>query len=228
MKPLAMKKTYHIPAILFFLLSTTTLLFAQKSVYSFPFENNYKLPPMETFINADEISATYQTIGNLYTTEIIGLGDGTMEQTSSTYISDVKAMDAIRFLEFYMKDQLMAPGDEPSGAAEMSIIYFNSKSRANLGTPLVILTLGIGALFGIPYSTSITDVEVEAKFLDNSNQHIATHRGTGRARVIETIYNLNFDKRSQHQKALKRAISNLNEQIMSDPKLVEGIKTTPQ
>ncbi len=218
-----MKNTYYIPAILFFLICSTTLVFAQKSVYSFPFENSYKLPPMETFINADEISATYQTIGNLYTSEIIRLGDETMEQTSSTYISDVKAMDAIRFLEFYMEEQLMTPGDETSGAVEMSIIYFNSKSRVNLGTALVVLTLGLGTLLGIPFSTGITDVELEATFFDNSNQLIATHRGTGRAKVLETIYNINFDKRSQHQKALKRAISNLNEQIMSDPKLAKEL-----
>ena len=175
---------------------------------------------METFINADEISATYQTIGNLYTTEITGLGDETMEQTSSTFISDVKAMDAIRFLKFYMEDQLLAPGDETSGAVEMSIIYFNSKSRGNVGTALTVLTLGIGALLGIPFSTGITDVEVEATFFDDSNQLLATHRGMGRAKVLETLYNLNNDKRSQHQKALKRAISDLNTKIMADPKLV--------
>jgi hypothetical protein len=215
-----MKKTYHIPAILFFLICSTTLLFAQKSVYTFPFENSYKLPPMESYINADEISATYQTIGNLYTTEIIGLGDETMEQTSSTYISDVKAMDAIRFLNFYMEDHLMAQGDQTSGAVEMSIIYFNSKSRANLGTALTVLTLGLGALLGIPFSTGITDVEVEATFFDDSNQLLTTHRGLGRAKVLLTLYNLNNDKRSQHQKALKRAISDLNEKIMSDPMLM--------
>jgi len=215
-----MKKTYHIPAILFFLICSTTLLFAQKSVYTFPFENSYKLPPMESYINADEISATYQTIGNLYTTEIIGLGNETMEQTSSTYISDVKAMDAIRFLNFYMEDQLMAQGDQTSGAVEMSIIYFNSKSRANLGTALTVLTLGLGALLGIPFSTGITDVEVEATFFDDSNQLLTTHRGLGRAKVLVTLYNLNNDKRSQHQKALKRAISDLNEKIMSDPMLM--------
>jgi hypothetical protein len=218
-----MKKTYYIPAILFFLICSTTLVFAQKSIYSFPFENSYKLPPMETFINADEISATYQTIGNLYTTEIIGLGDETMEQTSSTYFSDVKAMDAIRFLKFYMGDQLITPGDETSGAVEMSIIYFNLKSRANVGTALTILTLGLGALLGIPFSTSITDVEVEATFFDDSNQLLAAHRGLGRAKVLETLYNLNNDKRSQHQKALKRAISDLNTKIMSDPKLVQEV-----
>ncbi len=214
-----MKKTYYIPATLFFLISTTTLLFAQNSVYNFPFENSYKLPPMETLINTDEISATYQTIGNLYTTEIIGLGDETMEQTSSTYFSDVKAMDAIRFLEFYIQEQLVTPGDETNGAVEMSIIYFNSKSRANVGTALTILTLGIGALLGIPFSTSITDVEVQATFFDDSNQLLITHRGTGRAKVIETLYNLNNDKRTQHQKALRRAISDLNEKIMIDPTL---------
>lgn len=216
-----MKKTYHIPAVLFFLICSTTLLFAQKSVYSFPFENSYKLSPLESSLNADEICATYQTMGSLYISQITGLGDETMEQTSSTYISDVKAMDAVRFLKFYMEDQLMAPGDETNGAVEMSIIYFNSKSRANLGTAFTVLTLGIGALFGIPFSTGITDVEVEATFFDNSNQLLATHRGTGRAKVLETLYNLNNDKRSQHQKALKRAISDLNTNIMADPSLAK-------
>jgi len=214
-----MKKTYYIPAILFFLICSTTLVFAQKSIYSFPFENSYKLYPMETFINADEISATYQTIGNLYTTEITGLGDETMEQTSSTFISDVKAMDAIRFLKFYLEDQLLAPGDETSGAVEMSVIYFNSRSRANLGTALTVLTLGLGALFGIPFSTGICDVEVEATFYDDNNQVLSTQRGLGRAKVLETLYNINSSKRIQHQKAMKKAIADVNERIMTDPKL---------
>jgi len=218
-----MKKTYHIPAILFFLLSTTTLLFAQKSVYTFPFENTYKLPAMSVYINTDEIASTYQTWGNLYTTEITGLGDETMEQTSTTMISDVKAMDAIRFLEFYLQDQLIAPGDETSGAVEMSIIYYNSRSRANLGTALTVLTLGLGALFGIPFSTGITDVEVQATFFDDSNLLVTNHRGIGRAKVLETLYNINSSKRNQHQKAIKRALSDLNEQIMSDPKLAKEL-----
>ncbi|MBE9517902.1 MAG: hypothetical protein IMY68_05000 [Bacteroidetes bacterium] len=222
-----MKKTYHIPAILFFLLSTTTLLFAQKSVYTFPFENTYKLPPMSVYINTDEIASTYQTWGNLYTTEITGLGDETMEQTSTTMISDVKAMDAIRYLEFYLKEQLVTPGDETSGAVEMSIIYYNSRSRANLGTALTVLTLGLGALFGIPFSTGITDVEVQATFFDDSNQLVTSHRGMGRAKVLETLYNINSTKRKQHQKAMKKALSDVNEKIMADPKLVQELKTTP-
>jgi len=212
-------KPYHIPATLFFLICTTTLVLAQESVYTFPFENSYRLAPMESYVNLDEISASYQTMGNLYTSEITGLGDETMEQTSSTYISDVKAMDAIRFLEFYIHDQLITPGDKTSGAVEMSIIYFNSKSRGNLGTAFVILTLGIGALLGIPFSTGITDVEVEATFFDDGSQILSTHRGQGRAKVLETIYNLNNDKRSQHQKALKRAIDDMNTNIMADPRL---------
>ena len=218
-----MNKTYHIPAILFFLLSTTTLLFAQKSVYTFPFENTYKLPPMSVYINTDEIAGTYQTWGNLYTTEITGLGDETMEQTSTTMISDVKAMDAIRFLEFYLQEQLIAPGDETSGVVEMSIIYYNSRSRANLGTALTVLTLGLGALFGIPFSTGITDVEVQATFFDDSNQLVTSHRGMGRAKVLETLYNINSSKRNQHQKAIKKALNDVNEKIMADPKLVQEL-----
>jgi len=219
-----MIKRYHIPAILFFLLTTSTLLIAQKSVYSFPFENSYKLPPMETFIKADEISTSYQTIGNLYTTEIIGLGEETMEQTSSTYISDVKAIDAFRFLKFYMEDQLIASGDKTSGAMEMSIIYYNVKHRVNLGTALNVLTLGIGGLLGIPYSTAITDVEVEATFFDESNQFLCVHRGVGRGKMLESLYNLTSSGRIPHQKAMKRALADLNEKIMNDPAL---LKITP-
>ena len=65
-----MIKRYHIPATLFFLLCTTTLLIAQKSIYTFRFENNYSLPPMKAYINMEEIAGTYQTLGNLYTTVI--------------------------------------------------------------------------------------------------------------------------------------------------------------
>jgi hypothetical protein len=214
-----MIKKYHIPASMFFLICTTTLIFAQKSVYTFPFENTLKLPPMETYINMDEISATYQTVGNLYTTEITGLGEETMEQVSSTYISDVKAVDAIRFLDFYLQDQLVIPGDETSGAVELSIIYFNKKSRANLGTAIDILTLGIGAFLGIPFATGITDVEVEATFFDNSKQILCTHRGVGRAKKLESLYNMGSSERIQHQKALKKALTDLNSRIMADADL---------
>ena len=215
-----MIKRYHIPATLFFLICTTTLVIAQKSIYTFPFENSYRLPPMSVYINMEEIANTYQTLGNLYTTEITGLGDETMEQTSTTMISNVKAMDAMRFLEFYLQEQLLAQGEESNGAIEMSIIYYNSRSRFNLGSALNVLTLGIGALFGIPFSTGITDVEVEATFFDNSNQFLTVQRGVGRSKVFETLYNLNYSKRVQHQKALKKALHDLNGKIMADSKLV--------
>ena len=86
--------------MLFFLICSTTLLVAQKSIYTFPFENSYRLPPMSVNFNTSEIANTYQTTVNLYTTEITGLGEETVEQISSTMISDVNAMDAVRFLEF--------------------------------------------------------------------------------------------------------------------------------
>jgi hypothetical protein len=175
---------------------------------------------METFINADEISATYQTMGNLYTTEIIGLGEETMEQTSSMYISDVKAIDAFRFLKFYMEEQLVAPGEVTQGSVEMSIVYFNVRHRVNLGSVLDVLTLGIGALLGIPYATAITDVEVEATFFDASNQLVTIHRGVGRAKMLESLYNIGNSGRTPHQKAMREAIEDLNGQIMTDPKLV--------
>ena len=199
------------------LFATGLSLSAQKSVYTFPFENAYKLPPMETLIRVNEISASYQTIGNLYTTEITGLGDETMEQVSSTYISDVKAMDAFRFLQFYMEDQLIAPGNETSGSMEMSIIYFHEKQRFNLGSAVGVLTFGIGTLLGIPFSTAVTDVEVEASFFDDTDQYITTHRGVGRGKKLMTLYSIST--RTPNQKALKKALTDLNTKIMADTRL---------
>ncbi len=212
-----MIKKYHIPAIAFFLLCTSVAMLAQKSVFSFPFENSYKLPPLETYVNTQEISNTYQTFGNFYTTEITGLTDETVEQTSSMYISDVKASDAFRFLKFYMEDQLVNPGIKTQGSVEMSVIYYHEKYRANLGSALNILTLGMGTLFGIPFATSITDVEIEASFYNIDNQYITSHRGIGRGKKWVGLYSL--DTRLPHQRALKEALEILNMSIMADERL---------
>lgn len=213
-----MIKRYHVPAMAFFLICTSVALLAQKSVYTFPFENSYKLAPMESYINTEVISGSYQTYGNLYTTEIVGLTDETVEQTSSTYISDVKASDAFRFLKFYMEEQLVSPGDNYQGSIEMSVIYYHEKYRVNLGTALNILTLGMGTLFGIPFATSITDVEVEANFFDQNKEFITTHRGVGRGKKWVGLYSL--DTRLPHQRALKNALEEVNSKIMADPQLL--------
>lgn len=87
-----MKTLYHI----FFILVLSAVpysLFGQRSVYSFPFENSYRLPSMRTFINREDIANTYQTMGNIYTTEITGLGNEPMKQTSMTFISDARVVD---------------------------------------------------------------------------------------------------------------------------------------
>jgi len=213
-----MIKRYHIPALAFFLICTSVAMLAQKSVYTFPFENSYKLPPMDTYINTEEISATYQTYGNIYTTEIVGLSDEPLEQTSSTYISDVKASDAFRFLRFYMEEQLVSPGDNYQGSVEMSVIYYHEKYRVNLGTALNILTLGMGTLFGIPFATSVTDVELEANFYNQNKQFVTTHRGVGRGKKWVGLYSL--DTRLPHQRALREALEEVNKNIMTDPLLV--------
>ena len=215
-----MIKRYYIPATLFFLICTTTLVFAQKSVYTFPFENSYKLHPMETYVNLDEISASYQTMGNLYTSETTGLDDEPVEHTSSMYISDVKVTDAYRFLKFYMEEQLLAPGEETQGSVEMSIIYYNEKTRANVGTALNILTLGLGTLLGIPFATSVTDVEVEAIFFSEANSVIVIHRGIGRGKKLIGLYSMST--RLPHQRAVKNALEDLNTKIIADPKLVSA------
>jgi hypothetical protein len=201
----------------FFVICSVLTLRAQKSVYAFPFENTFRLNSMRAYINMEEISASYQTLGNIYSTEITGMGDETMEQVSTTFISDVKALDAVRFLEYYLEEQLLAPGDGSAGLVELSIIYQHEHSRFNAGSLIGILTFGIGTLLGIPYATTIIDVEAEATFYNSGEILIATHRGVGRAKKPQTLYNMS--SRKVHQRALKQSIEHLNKQIISDPQL---------
>lgn len=212
-----MKTTYtFLAALILFALPPVVL--AQKSVFTFPFVNLYRLPSMETRIHVEEITNSYQKVGNIYTTEITGFDDTRMEQTSTSYLSDAKVMDAIRFLEIYMDENLVTPGDESSGILEMSIIYFNERSRINPGSILGVLTLGLGTLLGIPYATSVTDVEVEASIFRESDSQAIIHRGVGRGKELQSLYHMST--RKAHQKALRNALEDLNERIMADPDLV--------
>ncbi len=212
-----MFKIQHLPLLVFFLTFSSLNLKAQQSVYTFPFENEYRLPPMHAQLNMKEISTTYQTYGNIYTTEITGMGNDTVEQTSYSFLSDTKVMDAVRFLEFYMEEQLLDPGDEKNGKVEMSIIYFEERSRFNAGSLFGILTLGISVLFGAPVATNVTDVEIEASFSDPGNQKIAVHRGVGRGKKSVSIYTMTT--RKSHQRAMLDALEKLNTEVMSDPRL---------
>lgn len=192
---------------------------AQKSVYTFPFENTYRLPSMQALIKTNEISTTYQTMGNIYSTEIVGMGDETVEQTSTSFISDVQVLDAVRFLEFYLEDQLIAPGDGSSGLVELSIIYHHEHNRINLGSVIGILTFGFATLLGVPYATTIIDLETEALFYDPEDYLRATHRGVGRGKKLQSLYSMST--RRAHQRAIKNSLENLNTSIMKDPNLAK-------
>ena len=189
----------------------------QKSIYTFPFENEYRLPAMKTAINMDEISSTYQTMGNIYTTEITGFGDK-YEQRSMSFISDAKVVDAVRFLEFYMEEQLISSGQDPVGELEMSIIYYHEHSRFSLGSVVGILTIGLGTLCGVPFATAIVDVEIEASLYNMADIPFASYRGVGRGKKPQSIYS--FSTRRAHQRAVKKAITDLNGKIMTDQSLM--------
>jgi len=208
---------YTLPII--FLVFTTLTATAQQSVYTFPFENSYRLPSMQALIKTDEISTTYQTVGNIYSTEIIGMGDETVAQTSTSFISDVQVLDAVRFLEFYLEDQLIAPGDGSGGLIELSIIYHHEHNRINLGSVIGIVTFGFATLLGVPYATTIIDLETEALFYDPEDYLRATHRGVGRGKKLQSLYSMST--RKAHQRALKKSLENLNTSIMNDPTLAK-------
>lgn len=216
-----MIKTYTLPLII--AMMTSLGVSAQKSVYTFPFTNQYRLPSMQAHINMAEISASYQTVGNIYSTEIVGMGDETVEQTSTSFISDVQVLDALRFLEFYLEDQLIAPGDGSSGLVELSIIYHHEHGRINIGSAIGILTFGFATLLGVPYATTIIDLETEALFYDPEDYLRARHRGIGRGKKLQSLYSMST--RKAHQRALKNSLEDLNAKVMNDSSLM---KVKPQ
>jgi hypothetical protein len=154
-------------------------------------------------------------MGNIFTTEITGFGDDKVEQTSMSFISDAKVVDAVRFLEFYMEEQLIAPGDESNGLVNMSIIYYHEYSRFSIGSVFGILTIGLGTLLGIPFATAVVDVETEASIYNEQANLVATHRGVGRGKKPQSLYS--FSTRKAHQRAMKRSLEDLNTNIMADP-----------
>ena len=99
----------------------------------------------------------------------------------------------------------------------MSIIYYDEYNRFSIGSALGVLTFGIALMLGVPYETTVVDIEVEAEFKNSLQFHQATHRGMGRAKKMKTLYN--SSTRKTHQRALRKAICNLNESIMADPEL---------
>ncbi len=194
-------------------------LSGQRSIYDLPFENSHRLPPMEAAVSIEEISASYQTVGNIYTTEIISFDDQTMEQTSSSYISNPLVVDAVRLMEFYMKEQLVTPGEPTAGSSEMSVIYYDESNRMNPGSAFAVLTFGLAALLGVPTHTSIADVEIEIRLFDQEEQLFSSQRGVGRGKKLVTLYSSGNAGRKAHQEAMKKALEEVNRKILSDPQV---------
>lgn len=197
----------------------------QKSIYDLPFENTSRLRGYQPRILMDEIAATYQTTGNVFTTEITGSGQGSWEQTSYSYLSDIKVVDAVRCLEFYLSDELLADTGTAGNIVELGIIYFDERDRMNVGSVVAFLTIGISALIGVPVSTKVVDLELRATFTSGQGHVIAGHRGLGRGRKALSIYN--SSSRKAHQKALKKALEDLNEKIFSDSALHSDLVVLP-
>lgn len=201
--------------LLFLAVSTN----AQESIYKLDFQNKIKLPPMEIIINSDKISSSYNCMGSVYTAQFSGPEDQVVEQRASAYFTNTNAMDASNFLKYYTLDELISQEGEKNGSMEISIIYYNQRHRFNVLGVIDVLTFGFGALLGIPYSTSITDLEAEAIFYDHSGQIICAHRGAGQSKRLESLYMQS--NRNSHQRALKRSIEDLNNKIIVDPRLVK-------
>lgn len=217
-----MKKLYHILTAFIIMLMAGNSISAQKSVYSFPFSNTEKLPALDVYINMDEMVASYQINAEIQNVQFSDPDDAGSEVISTTYVNDERLIDASRYLKYYMFDQLLEYSDEKYGSVEITVSYYNKKDRISLGTIVTVATLGFSMFFGIPAADLIIDLEVEASFFDRNGQYISRYTGLGHAWQPESLYYQSI--RKTHRKALLKALTDLNSQIMADTILMERLK----
>ncbi|MFZ5940130.1 MAG: hypothetical protein ACOYXB_06115 [Bacteroidota bacterium] len=191
--------------------------YTQQSFYAFPFENQHRLPSLEIYINMDQMAQTYQANGAVFSTEYSGPDEETAGQVSVSYRNNEQMVDAARFLENYAFEELMEYSGEKHGTVELKVTYFEDNSRMSAGSVLFFVTFGISSFVGCPIYRNVADLEVEAVFYDPEGNYLARYRGTGHAGTGQSLYRRTA--RKAHQKALIKAIEDLNNSIMGDPEL---------
>jgi len=213
-----MKQLYYILLAVMLCSMTGIRADAQKSVYSFPFENQSKLPAMEVFINRDALADTYQTYGAVLTSQYTGPDEETSEEVSTAYVNNEKIVDAMRFLEHYAFDQLLTYNTEKKGTVELKVTYYNLDTRLCAGSILSFATLGFAMFFGSATNRNFINLEVEAVFYDKNGNYLTRYTGIGHGSASESLYR--HRTRKAHQKALVAALSDLNRNIMGDSNLM--------
>jgi hypothetical protein len=190
-------------------------LFSQTSVFDPGIDNAKMLPSMIIEID-DNILAQSYISKEVYTAQEIREDDIRSQYYSSLFIEDVKVIDAKKILSRYLEKDLLSSEKETDAIIRLNVIYYDYNFNETAGAFINVFTFGIGNLLGIPNFRSRTMVELELQILNYDHQIIADYTATAEKGSYRGLYYRKKDERECNLLAIKRALNDLNGQLMQD------------
>ena len=187
---------------------------AQNSVFDTGIENNKKLPALEIIINEDDIAKAFLSKQIFASTETSN--EYIYENQSAIFYEDPKINDTKNLFEKYLKRDLLTNTGDYNGSIEMKILYHEYKFDVSPGFFINVATFGITGLFGLPTERYQSNIELETNIYNLNNELIASYYISGKDNYFKNLYRKRITDRESNLRALKKAINNLNENIVVD------------
>ena len=203
----------HLTVLLLFIESIS--LFSQQSVFDTKIDNVQKLPPLNIYIDNEELATAYLH-REVFTTREYEDDELSGELKSSVFFEDKKVLDARNIFEHYLDKELLETDGKVEGKIGMMVKYYDYDYNMSAFGILNVLTFGVGALLGIPSFTGKTVLEVDMTIYDSNLNRIAEYTAVGKNRFFQGFYFKRMDQRESNLKALKDALESINEQVMGD------------
>ncbi len=190
-------------------------VFSQQSVFDTKVENTQKLPSMNIDIDNEELASAYLH-REVFTSREYADNELSGELRSSYFFEDKKVLDAKNLFEHYLNKELLAGEGKVKGEIELMVNYYDYDYNMSAFGILNFLTFGVGAIFGVPGFTGKTVVEVRMTISDPDLNKFVEYSAIGKNRFFQGLYFKRMDQRESNLKALKDALGNINEQVMTD------------
>ena len=216
-----MKKLFLIPFVLVFLFTSCKTIYLSELK---PYPKNTKLlPALEPIVDIESLESAYSSGSSVVevstynsrpsNSTYLGIGNST-----STIYKDKRVHDAITIFERDVTENITNPFGEKKGSITCRIVAGDQSMKDNWvwGTAFTLFTLN---LLGIPYYSSVTDIDVEVEIYSKNNDLIGKYTATGHSKVWVALYwgyNESSASRKSAYTALKMALNEMKLKIQDD------------
>ena len=194
-------------------------LFAQKSVFKLDIEDQEKLPPLLLEINHEGMASAYNS-SLIHSSTSYYNNEFSEELVTTTRYGDRKLEDVNNLMENYYKNFLCKESDSLRGRIELNVLFYDYQYVITAGLYVNVLSFGVGYLLGIPVDKATTIVEISAAVYNIEQELIAEYTGYGKDVKRNGLYYRKKNQRFQNLDAMKKAIYEINDQILLDHPMI--------